>query len=115
MGTPRPRAQQGHPKKYADEVCVDWSCSGGLRWPGWKVKSKTLPAAPWSPKLDSPSKKISLTSLPSGQELPTKSVTNVSTAATASHGPDTAGLPQLFVWRGGSQSFRPGNALDGPG
>eukprot|EP00983_Pelagomonas_calceolata_P037442 1136333-Pelagomonas_calceolata.AAC.5 len=31
---PKPRTQQEHPSKYAEAVCVDWSCSRGLRWPG---------------------------------------------------------------------------------
>eukprot|EP00983_Pelagomonas_calceolata_P020584 647697-Pelagomonas_calceolata.AAC.3 len=38
--TSRPRTQQGHPLEYADEACVDWSCSEGLRWLGWESQNQ---------------------------------------------------------------------------
>eukprot|EP00983_Pelagomonas_calceolata_P017765 557628-Pelagomonas_calceolata.AAC.2 len=61
-GTPRPRTQQGHPQNCADEACVVWSCSRGLRWPGWESQNQNLwnlcyqilPAAPQHQPLPSP-------------------------------------------------------------
>eukprot|EP00983_Pelagomonas_calceolata_P021420 671430-Pelagomonas_calceolata.AAC.1 len=100
-GTPRPRDQQEHPIRYADEVCATWSCSRGLRWPGWESQTQNFwnlcsqikTAAPRSPKLGCPDKKFCLASLPSfgadgrlagsGQQLPAKLVANISTASHA--------------------------------
>eukprot|EP00983_Pelagomonas_calceolata_P076175 1153299-Pelagomonas_calceolata.AAC.6 len=38
-GNPPAPMQQGHPQKYADEACVVWSCSGGLR-PSWESQNQ---------------------------------------------------------------------------
>eukprot|EP00983_Pelagomonas_calceolata_P099052 1158418-Pelagomonas_calceolata.AAC.11 len=43
--TPRPPTQQGYSQKN-DEVYVDWSCSGGLRWPGWESQNQNLVVFP---------------------------------------------------------------------
>eukprot|EP00983_Pelagomonas_calceolata_P082518 1155955-Pelagomonas_calceolata.AAC.3 len=105
-GTPRPQTKQGHPQKYADEVCR-LELFGGPEVAGLG-KSKVCGISalklcllhPRSPKLDRPSKKLCLASMPSfcadgklaglGQELLTKLIANFSTApVTASHTPRT--------------------------
>eukprot|EP00983_Pelagomonas_calceolata_P084707 1156410-Pelagomonas_calceolata.AAC.2 len=51
----------------------------------------------------------------SGQELPAKVSKDLhSTSHCLPRPTDAAGLPRLFVWEG-SQSFRAGGALGGPG
>eukprot|EP00983_Pelagomonas_calceolata_P119563 1160619-Pelagomonas_calceolata.AAC.5 len=108
--TPRPRAQQGHPQKYADEVRVDWSCYWGMRWPAWETP-KLCPLHPRAPKFGCPDKKVCLACIPnlraggavggpcrpSSAQLPDTAISELF-AHGLPHLTDTAGLPKLFAW-----------------
>eukprot|EP00983_Pelagomonas_calceolata_P008321 271243-Pelagomonas_calceolata.AAC.1 len=131
--TPRPRAQQGHPKKYADEVCVNWSCYGGLEWPAWESQNQnfwsqcsTLPAAPKGTEVWVPRQKglLGLHAEFQGGWLagwlrPSTACSPFqtffcSTSPCLPRPPETAGQPSSLVWEG-SRNLRVGRALGEPG
>eukprot|EP00983_Pelagomonas_calceolata_P014218 453634-Pelagomonas_calceolata.AAC.2 len=134
-GTPRPWTQLGHLHKYADEVCVDWSCSRGPWWPAWESQNQNiveylLPASalctPGPQKSGCPTKRFFLTYMPSfraGGALASHAGHLLSSYTPAiselfahglSHLTDTTVLHELFCLAY-MRSFRVGGALGGPG